>query len=164
MFIFRNKPYQAHIDSMLCLWCFFTFNCVKCIYFATLQLQQRLKTLPRKHSWCTLVISSSAYCSREKQISGRREICSGKSLTASVMTWPHKRIEENRSFAASQMAVPGSLWRWETTARAIEKIKCSAWVQVIFACFSQPFFLKKKKCCHFLLGHLLFFVRALWEN
>lgn len=51
------------------------------------------KSLPRKHSRWTVMISASVYCSREKQISTRRKICSGKSHTAGVMAYSHKRIE-----------------------------------------------------------------------
>lgn len=55
------------------------------------------------------------------------------------------------------MIMASSLWRWGTTAEEIEKIKCSAWMQAIFACFPQPSF---RKCCPFKPGHLLFFSQS----
>jgi hypothetical protein len=48
-------------------------------------------------------------------------------------------------------------------ARAIEKIKCSAWMQVIFACSPHPAILKMLPF-QTRAPAIFFFFSALWEN
>ena len=61
--------------------------------FSNFAAAAEVKKSIKKTFTMNIMISASAYCSREKQISTRRKICSGKFHTAGVMTYSRKRTE-----------------------------------------------------------------------